>query len=586
MKNHRHDIIPRLYMKLVPVQILLVIIGGINSIIDNAFAGNLIGPGAMAVTGLFAPVTNFLNAVNALLFGGAQLLCGRYLGKKMEERTRGIFSLDVLAILIISFTMTGFCELFPETAAGALGAKADLKADLAKYIRGFAIGLPLFCLGSQFTAFLQLEHKEKYSYTAIIAMFLSNAFFNWLLIDVMKMGFLGLGLSTSIGNTVFFIIQAAYYFSGKAVIRFSKKSIRFSDLADIAKNGLPPAITQVCIFIRGLILNSLIQHYVGEDGLSALSAISCFGSVYWAVPAGVTSAVMVLGSIYSGEEDRTSLRTLMQVFLRRGTLLVAGVSLVFSACCVPLTNIFFHDPSAPAYHMAMLGFMLFPLSSPLSAVTVGFSDFYHCLGHEKIVRVTTLADGLFFVAVFSYILIPVFGMPGLWIAQIGNGVATNLILVIFAASSAKRFPASLTDLLCFPKDFGVPDENRLDIAVENVEEVVSASEKVASFCRGHGLEEKRTLYSSVIVEELAGNIVAHGFNDNKKHGIDIRVSLLKDDIIICLKDDCAPFDPKEASKLFDPDDTVHNIGLRLASRLSKSMNYQNTLGLNILTIVL
>ena len=70
MKNTHSEIIPRLYMKLLPIQILLVIIGGLNSIIDNAFAANFLGSDAMAVTGLFSPVTNFLNAINALVFGG------------------------------------------------------------------------------------------------------------------------------------------------------------------------------------------------------------------------------------------------------------------------------------------------------------------------------------------------------------------------------------------------------------------------------------------------------------------------------------------------------------------------------------
>ena len=89
-------------MKLLPMQIVLVIIGGINAVIDNAFAGNLIGTGAMAVTGLFSPVTNLLNGVNALIFGGAQVLCGRYLGKKMAERTCSIFTLDMIIMTGIS----------------------------------------------------------------------------------------------------------------------------------------------------------------------------------------------------------------------------------------------------------------------------------------------------------------------------------------------------------------------------------------------------------------------------------------------------------------------------------------------------
>ncbi|MBQ7581343.1 MAG: hypothetical protein IJU25_00830 [Lachnospiraceae bacterium] len=50
------EIIPRLYMKFLPIQIILVIIGGVNSIIDNGFAGNLIGSQVMAITGLFSLV--------------------------------------------------------------------------------------------------------------------------------------------------------------------------------------------------------------------------------------------------------------------------------------------------------------------------------------------------------------------------------------------------------------------------------------------------------------------------------------------------------------------------------------------------
>ena len=72
--NTQSGIIPRLYRNLLPVQILLVVIGGLNSVIDNAFAANLLGPGAVAATGLFSPVGNLLNAINTLIFGGA--VCG------------------------------------------------------------------------------------------------------------------------------------------------------------------------------------------------------------------------------------------------------------------------------------------------------------------------------------------------------------------------------------------------------------------------------------------------------------------------------------------------------------------------------
>lgn len=146
--------------------------------------------------------------------------------------------------------------------------------------------------------------------------------------------------------------------------------------------------------------------------------------------------------------------------------------------------------------------------------------------------------------------------------------------------------------MCFDKDFGVPADNRIDITIHNMDDVMNLSERVWEFCEKHGLSGHRIFYSSLCTEELAGNIVRHGFKDKKKHSIDIRVSYIDDDIVICFKDDGIPFNPEESSRLFCAEDTVSqkdaaafdNIGLRLASRISRSMNYQNTFGLNILTI--
>ncbi len=60
----------------------------------------------------------------------------------------------------------------------------------------------------------------------------------------------------------------------------------------------------------------------------------------------------------------------------------------------------------------------------------------------------------------------------------------------------------------------------------------------------------------------------------------VRRDYIKESINIGIKDNCKAFNPKEAANLFKPDDVTHNIGLRIVSRISKSMAYQNTLGLN------
>jgi Na+-driven multidrug efflux pump len=66
-----------MFMKLLPVQIILVAIGSLNGIIDGAMASHLIGPEALTATGLFTPIVTFMNMVNAVMVGGASILCGQ-----------------------------------------------------------------------------------------------------------------------------------------------------------------------------------------------------------------------------------------------------------------------------------------------------------------------------------------------------------------------------------------------------------------------------------------------------------------------------------------------------------------------------
>jgi len=119
-----------------------------------------------------------------------------------------------------------------------------------------------------------------------------------------------------------------------------------------------------------------------------------------------------------------------------------------------------------------------------------------------------------------------------------------------------------------------------------MEEVINISRKVWDFCDSHNIGKKQKNCAALCVEELAGNIVRHGFSGKKNRRLDIRVSYIGGDIIISLKDDCVAFNPTEAAKLFDPEDITHNIGLRIAMNISKSMSYQNTFGLNILKIII
>ena len=139
--------------------------------------------------------------------------------------------------------------------------------------------------------------------------------------------------------------------------------------------------------------------------------------------------------------------------------------------------------------------------------------------------------------------------------------------------------------MALPDDFGVEADARIDISVRSMDEVLTVSRQVTDFCRRRGLDERRSYISGLCLEEMAGNIVEHGFtSDRRPHMIDIRVVHKNDDLVLRIRDDCRPFNPKERNDLTDPADMIRNIGIRLVYKTARDVEYQSVLGLNVLTI--
>ncbi len=73
-------------------------------------------------------------------------------------------------------------------------------------------------------------------------------------------------------------------------------------------------------------------------------------------------------------------------------------------------------------------------------------------------------------------------------------------------------PRSLDEWLLLREDFGVKDEDRLDIMIREMKDVTDTAYAVHEFCIGHeGIDRKTSFYAALCLEAMAGNVVRHGF---------------------------------------------------------------------------
>ena len=189
------------------------------------------------------------------------------------------------------------------------------------------------------------------------------------------------------------------------------------------------------------------------------------------------------------------------------------------------------------------------------------------------------------VSLFTAILIPSIGMNSVYIANVINGIVSILIAIIYSAISNKHFPRTLDEYMVIPDDFGAGEDEHTEISVKNIDEAVTISQDIQEFCLSKGIDKRRANYAGLAAEEMVVNVIDHGFTkDKKNHSVDVRVVCKNDEVILRIKDDCVPFDPKERNHLTEGGDAVSNVGIRTVYSIANDINYQNLFGLNVLTI--
>ncbi len=570
---------------MLPYQVLLIVISAVNGIVDSLYASNVIGKAGMSAIGLFGPMNHFLYAMSIMFVSGSQILYGRYLARD-RQKIHGLFSVNVL--ISTGLALLTSLLLVLGVVTGATRILIDQEPDLGMlndYILGQAIGIPALVLGQQLFAFLSLENQTKRTMTASIVCFAANAVLDLVCIVSLGMGTFGLGLSSSIANWIFLAVMAVWYIRGKSEWKFSLRAARWKDAPAIMRLGYPGTLSRFVEMFRCLIVNFLVNQYVGSVGLSAFAASNSLLAVVWAVPFGMMAVARMLFSISIGEEDRRSLVDTMHIAMTKGMGIMAVIVAGLILLAEPLTQLYYRDASDPVYMMTVMGFRILPLCMLPAVWSLIYASYAQTTEKKPINVILPVVDGMVGVVLFSFLLIPSMQMNGLYIANVLNGVLCFVVILIAAWISLKRFPRNLEDLLAIPENIGVAENERIDITVRSVDEVMTISRQVIEFCEEKGIDKKRAFFSGLCMEEIAGNIVTHGFSkDSKKHSVDIRVIHKGDEIILRLRDNCKAFDPATREKVMEADDMGRNVGIRLVYRIAKDVSYQNLLGLNVLTI--
>ena len=371
------------------------------------------------------------------------------------------------------------------------------------------------------------------------------------------------------------------------MFKLKLKTVTAKLCAELLKYGVPTVINSLAMVVLVFTLNKLLRSTGGNVAVASYSVISTVGNICYCFGSGVASVSLLLSAIFYSDEDRTAIHSLVRTQTWYAVVLdVALVAAVFLLAPVLVSLFLADDPAARA--LTVRGMRIFCFSLLPCSLNTTFKNYFQGVNHTPFTETISVLQNVVFPLTVAFTLSSFLGTNGVWFSFLGGELLTLIFICTVVWIRFKKPSLSVEAFSMLPKDFGVPDADRIEMTVRTREEAAEASVKAQAFCAGHGESARDSMLISLCVEEMLNNIVTHGFRKGRKdQSADIRILIKGDSRVIRIRDNCRNFDPVSYIKtVHSGEDPAAHIGIRMVMKMVKSANYVNSLGLNNLTLVL
>ena len=571
-------------------QILSAMTVMICMLVDSIMVGRFLGVESMTAYGLATPVLLVFAAFGSMLSAGIQVMCGKTMGSGDMEATNGCFSVSVFLAAAVSVIGLAIVLIFTSPICTLLGAGKPTPDNTVffltrDYIRGFIIGAPAFIFAQIMVPYMQISGSRVRLVIAVVTMTVVDILLDLLNVFVIKGGTLGMGLASSISYYAAFFIGISYFFKKKCIFKFRAALIKLKTSLEIIKYGIPTVINQISLVLLVFVLNKILLEVGQNLAVAAYSVISTVGNLCYCFGSGVGAVALLLSAMFYTDEEKTELRSLVKTMSFYAVVLDVAVIAVVLLSAPFLVGLFLEDPNAK--DMAVLGVRLFSLSLLPCSLNTTFKNYYQGVNRTGFTEAISVMQNFAFAAVFAFVLSRFIGTTGVWLAYLCGESLTFVVITLVVWKHYKKVSFSADAYALLPVDFGAKESDYIEMTVKTANEVVNASEQAADFCLNHGESDRDSKLIALCIEEMANNIVEHGFTkDNRTdHSIDIRLVFKDGKRVIRIRDNCVNFDPIAYIDLHKTDDPTMHIGIRLVMKMVKESNYVFSLGLNNLTLV-
>ena len=238
---------------------------------------------------------------------------------------------------------------------------------------------------------------------------------DYVLVTGFDMGISGAAIATGLGYSVTAVVGLFVFSRKKSLLHFRKPAFRLQVLMSAATNGCSEMATALVTGIITMMFNWTMLHYVGENGVAAVTIIMYVLMFASSLYTGYSYGVAPMLSFYYGEQNNEKLKKLVAVSLKVITaisLLTVAVSFVLTR---PLVSIFAR-PDNPVYDLAVTGNRICTIALFFIGFNIFASGMFTALSNGIVSAVLAFSRSFVFMLITMIVLPALLGVNGIWLA--------------------------------------------------------------------------------------------------------------------------------------------------------------------------
>jgi Na+-driven multidrug efflux pump/anti-sigma regulatory factor (Ser/Thr protein kinase) len=464
------------------------------------------------------------------------------------------------------------------------------------YLRGTAAGLPAMTAMAILTRGVQIEGSPKIAVRSVTVMAAMNALGDIICAAIPGADLLGITIVTSISYYAGVAVLLQYYRKPDVLLKPSIKGLSFKETLVVNNigvwGGVIGLISGLTLVLRADILNIAIDlHNVENTGLQAYSTQVQLNYIVNAFQNSAISIMFLLGAVCKAEEDRVSFKRIMAQIIKYDVISATVISIVVYCFADGLAWLYLGNAGKEVLGTSAGVLRACAVGIVFQMVVLLLANYLQVFGHNILAILIIITSNVF---------VPLFGAS--YGAEIAKLLSTNIVVGVFGGLAALHVISALLlpllipvvnrrfhgrDLIwMMPENFGTLPENELRAVITKQSEVVKFSQQAWDFCIDKGEPQRIAYLTALAIEEMAMNVLEHGFDeDGRKHILSIRLVNKEDELILRFRDDTPRLDPREEyESVFNKEDESRMIGLKMIMEEAKDVRYTSMLHLNNLVI--